>query len=106
MGGLTSQTHAVLAALLCDPTAPKYGLEISREAHLPGGTIYPTLARLEARGWLESEWEDIDESREGRRRRRYYRLTGEGERAARRELDAVAQSLERALRRPVPSAGV
>ena len=40
-------------------------------------------------GWLASRWEDIDPTQEGRPRRRLYRLTGEGEIAARRILDDV-----------------
>jgi|ERR1041385_1403865 DNA-binding PadR family transcriptional regulator len=83
---LTLQTQLVLNALLRNVREERYGLEIAREAHLPSGTIYPILARLEAAGWLDSGWEDIDESTEGRRRRRYYKLTGEGVRGARRAL--------------------
>ena len=72
---LTLQTQLVLTALLRDPGSERYGLEIAREAHLPSGTIYPILARLESAGWLLGGWEDIDEAREGRRRRRYYKLS-------------------------------
>lgn len=43
------------------------------------GTLYKALARMAASGMLESTWEDpaISE-REGRPRRRLYRVTGEG----------------------------
>jgi PadR family transcriptional regulator, regulatory protein PadR len=101
----SGQTLDVLAAFLEDPTKPKYGLELSRSARLPSGTIYPTLARLEQRGWVTSEWEEIDEAKEGRRRRRYYRLTGEGERAARRELRQTLEKIERVLARPALEGG-
>lgn len=37
------------------------------------------LIRLENSGWISSAWENIDESAEGRRRRRYYRLTPLGQ---------------------------
>jgi DNA-binding PadR family transcriptional regulator len=75
---LTLQTQLVLKALLASMNAESYGLELARTAHLPSGTIYPILARLEAAGWVASGWEEIDESAAGRRRRRYYKLTGEG----------------------------
>jgi DNA-binding PadR family transcriptional regulator len=90
---LTPQTQAVLAALLHDMTEPHYGLEIAKSAGLASGTIYPILARLERQQWVESEWEQIDQSKEGRRRRRYYRLTGEGAHVARDALAATAEQL-------------
>jgi DNA-binding PadR family transcriptional regulator len=37
------------------------------------------LARLEAAGWLSSEWEAIDPREAGRPRRRFYRLTASGQ---------------------------
>jgi DNA-binding PadR family transcriptional regulator len=96
MPQVSPQTQAVLAALLEDMQEPHYGLEIAKAAGLASGTIYPILARLERSRWVESEWEDVDESVAGRRRRRYYRLTGDGARAARTELAATAERLERA----------
>ncbi len=89
-------TQQVLAALLEDPATELYGLEVSERAHLKTGTIYPILARLEQSGWLSSRWEDIDPSREGRRPRRYYRLTGLGQREARQVLAETAQLLRSA----------
>jgi DNA-binding PadR family transcriptional regulator len=97
MASLTLQTQAVLSALVQDVANPHYGLEIGREIGLPSGTIYPILARLERVGWVRSEVEQIDPRVEGRRARRYYKLTGEGERVARAE---IAQTLERV--RPAP----
>jgi DNA-binding PadR family transcriptional regulator len=44
---------------------------------LPEGTIYPSLHRLEREGLLRSEWREV----EGRRRR-VYRTTPAGSRAA------------------------
>ena len=77
---MTLQTAEILNVLLAKPLKPR-------------GTLYPALARLEQAGWVASEWEDIDEAAEGRRRRRYYRLTGEGIVAAQKALEAVAQRL-------------
>lgn len=85
------QVLAVLNVMLEAPTADWYGLELANRVKLKSGTIYPLLARLEGFGWLESRKEEVDPSEEGRPRRRLYRLTGEGERAAREHL---ASSLE------------
>ena len=46
------------------------------------GTLYKALARLEAEGLLADRWEDPHvAATDGRPRRRFYRLTLEGERA-------------------------
>lgn len=88
---LTWQTLRVLRVLLDDVTSGHYGLELSKAAGLPSGTIYPILARLEKHGWLQGTWESIDPVQEGRPPRRYYTLTGEGARDARAAIeDAVA----------------
>jgi len=86
MPRLTLQTLSVLSAFLGEPGKPKYGLELGRAAGLPSGTVYPLLARLEKAGWLSSDLEDIDERVAGRRRRRYYRLTGDGARLAEQQI--------------------
>ena len=39
-------------------------------------SLYPLLYRLEERGWLQGRWVE----KAGQRRRRFYRLTGEGRR--------------------------
>jgi len=45
------------------------------------GTLYKALGRLEAAGLLESRWEEAEVAlAEGRPRRRFYRITGAGER--------------------------
>src|SRR5579862_604742 len=70
---------------------PRHGYEIGKliesrsQARLRFAlpTLYPTLLRLEARGWLKGRW--IEKS--GERERCFYRLTREGRRvlAAQRE---------------------
>jgi DNA-binding PadR family transcriptional regulator len=75
---MTMPTRSVLRALLADPSREMYGTEICVEAGLASGTIHPILARLEGAGWLESRWENVDPRKEGRPRRRYYRLTESG----------------------------
>jgi PadR family transcriptional regulator, regulatory protein PadR len=98
MPQITRQTERVLAALLRDAHGHRYGLQISREAGLKSGTLYPILARLEAADWVVSEWERIDPSAEGRRPRRYYRLTGEGRRIARAAVRETQTQLRGLLR--------
>ena len=59
-----------------------YGFEIMRAAHLPSGTVYPLLRRLEAAGLVDSRWEEADRAHdEGRPPRRYYRATPDGRKA-------------------------
>jgi PadR family transcriptional regulator, regulatory protein PadR len=88
---MTGPTLEVLRVFADAPLEEHYGLGICEIAGLPGGTIYPILARLELAGWLESAWEDIDESKAGRRRRRFYRLTPNGIERARLAFDKVRQ---------------
>jgi DNA-binding PadR family transcriptional regulator len=63
-----------------------YGYEIVAELKrstegaidLPEGTVYPSLRRLERDGLIGGHWVDVGA---GAPRRRYYRLTSDGERA-------------------------
>ena len=98
---MTLTTQIVLRALLEDPARELYGLEICSRAGLPSGTIHPILARLERIEWLESRWEDVDPSEQGRPRRRYYRLSPDGAEQARSALSRVEESTA-ALRRLRP----
>ena len=66
-----------------------YGLVIMEAVRETGGrsvgfgSLYPTLHKLEKKGFAISRWgEDIPEERRNARRR-YYRATGLGERALR-----------------------
>jgi PadR family transcriptional regulator len=87
---MTLQTQLVLRALLADPAAERYGLQLCEETGLPSGTIYPIVARLEQLGWVESNWEDpATHVSQGRPRRRYYRLTDDGAEHARVALARV-----------------
>jgi len=61
---------------------------VSREAlQLQEGTLYPALYRMEAKGWIASEWAPSDNNR----RAKYYRLT----KAGRKQLQAHSASWER-----------
>src|SRR5919107_6101520 len=53
------------------------------------GSLYPALQRMQAKGWVRSEWK---ESPTGRRAR-YYTLSAEG----RRQLAGEAESFARAV---------
>jgi transcriptional regulator len=48
------------------------------------GALYPALHRLEARGWVQSEWGLTEQNR----RAKYYRLTRAGRDQCRREASA------------------
>lgn len=87
-----TETRCVLLAFLDGPRET-YGFALAQATGLPSGSIYPILRRLEDRGWIVSRWETIDESREGRRRRRYYRLTDDGLRYAQDTVAAQAAAL-------------
>ena len=68
---------------------PTYGYEIAQEAmkrsggyfNLKEGSLYPALHRMERRGLLISHWEE----KETGRRRKFYRITAEGNRELERE---------------------
>jgi len=83
---LTQPALKVLRFLMETPREGRSGAEMSKATKVGSGTLYPMLARLEAAGWLTSEWEAIDPSEAGRPRRRFYRLTAVGYRHASSEL--------------------
>jgi PadR family transcriptional regulator, regulatory protein PadR len=61
---------------------------VSKDAlQLQEGTLYPALYRMEAKGWIESEWAASDNNR----RAKYYRLTKVG----RKQLEAQKDSWAR-----------
>jgi PadR family transcriptional regulator PadR len=95
---MSSETLRILGAMLEDPMAWHYGLGLSDAAGIASGTIYPMLARLEKAGWLESRWEEQGPNDEGRPRRRLYKLTGHGERAAMAELEEIAEVAQKVKR--------
>ena len=61
------------------PSDELSGAEIGKRTKLASGTLYPILFRLEEEGWLQSRWEAGNPAILGRPRRRYYRVTIEGE---------------------------
>lgn len=83
---LTQPAFKVLRFLLQRPREGCYGAEIVKVTKVGSGTLYPMLARLEAAGWLTSEWELTDPCLLGRPQRRIYRLTEAGWKLARSAL--------------------
>jgi PadR family transcriptional regulator PadR len=70
-----------------------YGLDLVARTGLASGTVYPTLSRLRRSGLVDTRWEDQRVAeREGRPRRRYYRLTAEGARALKKGATRVAEA--------------
>ena len=82
---VTGPLLKVVQELLAEPE-PIYGFDLLRRTRLKSGTLYPLLDRLETAGWVTSSWEEINTRAEGRPRRRFYRLTGEGAHEARQML--------------------
>jgi len=87
---MTLATLRLLQVFLADPQAKRWGYELLNQSEVKRSTLYPILTRLEDQGWIEGEWETIDEEAAGRPARRYYRLTAEGQRCA---SEAIAQAL-------------
>ena len=86
---------------------PKHGWSISRRIQevsddvlmVQQGSLYPSLHRLQRRGWIASEWG----ASENNRKAKFYRLTDEGRAQLEVETerwqrlsDAVAQVLQHA----------
>lgn len=70
-------TTLTLLAAIRDGDA--YGLDLVERTGLSSGTVYPVLGRLRRRGWIDGVWEDqAVADRDGRPRRKYYRLTTAG----------------------------
>jgi len=63
------------------------------------GSLYPALHRLEARGWIASEWKISDKGK----RAKYYRLTRSGRKhlgGAMSKWEALSAAMTRVLRAP------
>src|SRR5438045_890488 len=81
---VTSPMLDVLALLMVawEEKEDVYGWLIMERTRRSGPTIYHALDALEDRGWITGSWESLPAG-EKRARRRLYRLTGAGVRAAR-----------------------
>ena len=93
-GTLIPIEQAILVAALhlqCRGGEEFHGFRIAKEIKGQGdarrltghGTLYRALGRLKQQGYLDSRWEDpIVAARESRPRRKLYRLTASGTKAA------------------------
>ncbi|MEX2299735.1 MAG: helix-turn-helix transcriptional regulator [Bryobacterales bacterium] len=72
----SKQSASLLFALARESETWRHGYELSLETGLKAGTLYPLLARLADRGWLEAQWETTVPA--GRPPRHLYRLTTTG----------------------------
>ena len=75
------RTHALIQvamALMENATGRHWGYELSRQAGVRSGVLYPILHRMLEEGWLEDGWEDPVQLGGKRPPRRYYELTDEG----------------------------
>jgi PadR family transcriptional regulator PadR len=84
---------AVLAALRSE----QYGYTLRRALaelgmEIDEGTLYPLLRRLESQGLLASEWRE-----EGKRNKRFYRLSGDG-RQVLKQLLAEWEAIDSSIR--------
>ena len=81
---VTLPTLQILAAFMSDVSRDDwYGRALSIHTALRSGTVLQCLYRLEQWGWLESRWEDREAATRDRRPpRRFYQLTGVGQREA------------------------
>lgn len=86
---LSDQTVAVLAVLANKRGDWLYGLQLAAATDLKSGSLYPILARLNERGFVESQW--LEPEKPGRPPRHAYRITGAG-RAALRDARSAAFS--------------
>jgi PadR family transcriptional regulator, regulatory protein PadR len=76
----TPATRATVA-LLAEHADGLHGYDITRQAGVSAGTLYPLLARLEAQGLLTAHWRPAVEA--GRPPRHVYQLTAQGQLFAR-----------------------
>ncbi|MET7912707.1 helix-turn-helix transcriptional regulator [Streptomyces avermitilis] len=83
-----------------------HGFSVARASGRPTGSVYPILARMEQAGWLESRWE-TEHPEPGRPRRRFYRLSAQGQTESRRVVQERRGRLPSAqtTTRPRPALG-
>ena len=91
---------SLVLAVLARLRVERYGYTLRQALAADGlemeeSTLYPLLRRLESQGLLTSEWREED-----KRRKRFYRLSPDGEGVLRRlheEWRRISASLERVL---------
>jgi PadR family transcriptional regulator PadR len=74
---MTEALARVAIAMMSDPNGRFYGYDLSRQARVRSGVLYPILDRMLRDGWIADEWE-LPSELTARRPRRYYTLTEVG----------------------------
>jgi DNA-binding PadR family transcriptional regulator len=98
---MPARSYASLFVLQALSQGHRFGFDVMDATGLPSGTVYPALRRLEAQGFVESNWEDDGPARRASRpRRRYYALTKPG-----RAQLAEAEARYRAVSKLFPRRG-
>jgi PadR family transcriptional regulator, regulatory protein PadR len=90
----------LVMAVLAQLRTEHYGYTLKKELadrgmEIEEGTLYPLLRRLESQGLLVSEWRD-----EGKRNKRFYRLSADGKRIL-KELLGEWQQINAAMHRVI-----
>ena len=85
---LSLQALRILYFLFQNPSKEICGADMIKELDIASGSLYPILLRLEGQEFVESDWETVDPSEVKRPRRRLYKITSIGIKAAQ---EAVAE---------------
>jgi PadR family transcriptional regulator, regulatory protein PadR len=100
---------SLILAVLAELRTEHYGYALrkalaDRGMEIDENTLYPLLRRLESQGLLSSDWRE-----EGKRNKRFYRLSPDGEQILTQLLEewrSINASLDRVIRRePVEEPG-
>jgi PadR family transcriptional regulator PadR len=84
MGRQRRLSFTAFSVLYAMANGHRYGFDIMEATGLASGTVYPVLSRLERDGLATSDWEsEAQATAEGRPARRYYEVSGQGQRALR-----------------------
>ncbi|MEM9655582.1 MAG: helix-turn-helix transcriptional regulator [Actinomycetota bacterium] len=77
MERLTKNKRRMIEVLYRAAPEALYGLEISRLANIPSGSLYPALRSLRKAGIIHAEWRTPDDDPDGQPLR-FYELTPNG----------------------------
>lgn len=75
----TLHAFRVLRVFALKPGESFTGSKIATKLNLAYGTLYPLLARLEAAGLLQGQWEKANPKTLGRPRKKFYQITEDGQ---------------------------
>ena len=89
MSPKSSLSYSAAVILQAVANGYQYGFDIMDMTGLPSGTIYPALRRMEALGFVDSNWEPDGLAQEaGRPARKYYVISKPG-------IDALNEAVKR-----------